>query len=44
MKKRILILAITAAVLTSCSHYKLKSTHGHDHPCYSTWNPYPHNS
>lgn len=44
MKMRLLLLAITAAVLSSCSHYKLKSEQGKDHPCYSTWNTYPHNS
>jgi hypothetical protein len=36
MKTRILLLALTAAVLSSCGHYKLKSEHGKEH--------YPHNS
>ncbi|MDI1311822.1 hypothetical protein [Prosthecobacter sp.] len=44
MKTRLLILAITAAVLSSCSHYKLTSVMGDDHPCYSTWHPYPKNN
>jgi len=41
MKTRLLILAITFAMLSSCSHYKLTSVRGEDLPCYSTWYQHP---
>ncbi len=44
MKTRLIILTLAAAILSSCSHYKLKSAQNEDHACYSTWHKHPHNS
>jgi len=44
MKPQLLILLAVTMVLASCSGYQIKSAQTVDHPCYSTWNYYPHNS
>ena len=44
MNTRLIILFVTAALLSSCEHYQVKSAQQDRHECYSTWQPYPHNS
>lgn len=41
---RLALLGLLAAALSSCSTYQVASNQGAEHPCYSTWNPLPHNS